>query len=201
LKQLGLAPSQYVLYLGRFSPEKNCHLLIDAFEKIECPFQLVLAGGSSHTDTYAATLRTRQNEKIKILDWLSGEALEAVLTNPALFVSPSDLEGSSLALLDAMGAGICVLASDAPENREVIASAGFTFRRGDVEDLQRMLCLLLSDSRLREAAGKSGQERVRERYLWGKVTADVNDIYTQLIRPGIINKSVAGVAKSTGKAA
>jgi glycosyltransferase involved in cell wall biosynthesis len=199
LKQLGLAPSQYVLYLGRFSPEKNCHLLIEAFEKIECSFQLVLAGGSSHTDAYAASLRTHQNEKIKILDWLSGEALEAVLTNAALFVLPSDLEGSSLDLLDAMGAGVCVLASDTPENCEVIAGTGFTFRRGDVEDLQRMLSLLLSDSRLRETACKLSLERIRERYLWGKVVADVNDIYSQLIRPPVINKAWAKVAKSTGK--
>jgi glycosyltransferase involved in cell wall biosynthesis len=176
LKQLGLVPSQYALYLGRFSPEKNCHLLIDAFEKIDSSFQLALAGGSSHTDTYAASMRARQNERIKILDWLSGEALEAVLTNAALFVLPSDLEGSSLALLDAMGAGVCVLASDTPENCEVIAGTGFTFQRGDAEDLQRMLSLLLSDSRLRETASKLGVERIRERYLWGKVVGDVNDI-------------------------
>jgi glycosyltransferase involved in cell wall biosynthesis len=200
LKRLGLAPSQYVLYLGRFSPEKNCHLLIEAFERIERPFQLVLAGGSSHTDTYAASLRTHQNERIKILDWLSGEALEAVLTNATLFVLPSDLEGSSLALLDAMGAGVCVLASDTPENCEVIAGTGFTFRRGDAEDLRRMLNLLLSDSRLRETASKLGVERIRERYLWGKVVGDVSDIYRQLIRPPVINKSLTRM-RPAGKAA
>jgi glycosyltransferase involved in cell wall biosynthesis len=172
---------------------------IEAFEKLDCPLKLVLAGGSSHTDAYAATLRARQSERIKILDWLSGEALEAVLTNAALFVLPSDLEGSSLDLLDAMGAGVCVLASDTPENCEVIAGTGFTFRRGDVEDLQRMLSLLLSDSRLRETACKLSLERIRERYLWGKVVADVNDIYSQLIRPPVINKAWAKVAKSTGK--
>jgi glycosyltransferase involved in cell wall biosynthesis len=40
---------------------------------------------------------------------------------------PSDLEGLSLSLLDAMGAGVCVLASDTPENKEAIADTGFTF--------------------------------------------------------------------------
>jgi len=48
--------------------------------------------------------------QIRFLDWLSGDALEEVLTNAALFVLPSDLEGLSLALLDAMGAGVCALA-------------------------------------------------------------------------------------------
>jgi glycosyltransferase involved in cell wall biosynthesis len=63
-----------------------------------------------------------------MLDWTSGEALDELLTNAMLFVLPSDLEGLSLALLDAMGAGLCVLTSNVPENREVVDGAGFTFR-------------------------------------------------------------------------
>jgi hypothetical protein len=39
-------------------------------------------------------------------------------TNAMLLVLSSDLEGLSLALSDAMGAGLCVLAGDVPENRE-----------------------------------------------------------------------------------
>ncbi len=76
------------------------------------------------------------------------------MTNAALFVLPSDLEGLWLALLDAMGAGICVLASDAPENQEALADAGFTFKRGYVEDLQRMLSILLNDDELRQTTGR-----------------------------------------------
>jgi len=44
--------------------------------------------------------------------WISGEALDKLLTNAMILVLPSDLEGLSLALLDAMGAGLCVLTSD-----------------------------------------------------------------------------------------
>ncbi len=54
LSRLGLSPGGYVLFLGRFSPEKNCHLLIEAFNQTATPLKLVLAGGSSHTDSYAA---------------------------------------------------------------------------------------------------------------------------------------------------
>ena len=41
----GLEPGKYVLFLGRFSPEKGCHLLIGAFERIETDVKLVMAGG------------------------------------------------------------------------------------------------------------------------------------------------------------
>jgi len=155
-------------------------LLIDALAKTDTPLKLVLAGGSSYTDDYATSVRDRSDKRIKVLDWLSGGALEEVLTNAALFVLPSDLEGSSLALLDAMGAGVCVLASDTPENCEVVADAGFSFKRGDVDDLQRMLSLLLSDERLRRAAGASAQQRVRQNYLWGKVVSEIEAVYAEL---------------------
>jgi len=75
------------------------------------------------------------SKRIKILNWVAGEVLDELLTNAMIFVLPSDLEGLSLALLDAMGAGLCVLCSDVAENREAIDDAGFTFRRGDVPDL------------------------------------------------------------------
>jgi glycosyltransferase involved in cell wall biosynthesis len=116
-----------VLYLGRFSPEKGCHLLVEAFEQLETGIKLVMAGGSSYCDEYSRKLRTHASDRIRMVEWVSGDTLDELLTNAMIFVLPSDLEGLSLALLDAMGAGLCVLTSDAPENREVVDGAGFTF--------------------------------------------------------------------------
>ena len=144
-------------------------------------------------------MRQHQSERIKILDWISGDALEEVLTNAALFVLPSDLEGLSLALLDAMGAGVCVLASDAPENVEAISGAGFTFRRGDGNDLRRMLSLLLSDPTLRDKIGQLGQERVRREYLWEGVAEAMNAVYWSLFEHS--QRKPAAKTKAAAKAA
>jgi glycosyltransferase involved in cell wall biosynthesis len=78
--------------------------------------------------------------------------LDELLTNAMLFVLPSDLEGVSVALLDAVGAGVCVLASDIPENRELVDGSGFTFRHGDRNNLERMLQLLISEPEIRKSA-------------------------------------------------
>ncbi len=180
LLQWGLEPGNYILFLGRFSPEKNCQMLIDAYEKIDTTAKLVLAGGSNHSDAYVEELRQHQSDRVRLLDWVSGEALEELLTNAMLFVLPSDVEGLSLALLDAMGAGICVLTSDILENSEVVEGAGFTFRRGDVRDLERMLRLLISDARVRKAAGRDARERVRERYLWPEIANQIELAYSEL---------------------
>ena len=97
---------RYILFLGRFSPEKGCHLLVEAYEKLDTDVKLVMAGASSYCDDYSRELRSHASDRIKILDWVSGEALDELLTNAMIFVLPSDLEGLSLALLDAMGAGL-----------------------------------------------------------------------------------------------
>jgi glycosyltransferase involved in cell wall biosynthesis len=149
LKDWGLSPNRYVLYLGRFSPEKNCHVLIDAFKRVRTEMKLVLAGGSNHTDSYTRQLMREQSDQIKFLPWQKGAELDELLKNAALFVLPSDLEGLSLALLEAMAAGVCALTSDIPENKELVDGVGFTFRRGDAVHLERMLAMLLHDPEMR----------------------------------------------------
>jgi glycosyltransferase involved in cell wall biosynthesis len=179
LRDWNLEPDNYVLFLGRFSPEKNCDLLMQAFGPIDTPVKLVLAGGSSYCDAYVRWMRAHQQDRVLILDWVAGEALDELLTHAMLFVLPSDLEGLSLALLDAMGAGVCVLASDIPENRELVEGSGFTFRHGDQRDLERMLRLLISEPGIRKAAAIRAREKVRERYLWNGIAKEVEDIYLE----------------------
>ncbi len=176
-----LLADNYVLFLGRFSPEKNCHLLINAFENLHTGMKLVLAGGSSHSDAYAASLRRHQSDQIRFLPWVSGSDLEELLSNAALFVLPSELEGLSLALLDAMAAGVCVLTSDIPENNEVVDGAGFTFHRGDQADLERMLDLLIHNPELRRQSAARERERIHGQYLWPIIARSIEKAYYNVL--------------------
>ena len=181
LVRWGIEPGNYILFLGRFSPEKNCDLLIEAYERLQTDTKLVLAGGSSYSDGYARELQKHSSDRIKILNWVSGDDLEELLTNAMLFVLPSDLEGLSLALLDAMGAGVCVLASDVAENREVVKGVGFTFKRGDVADLARMVRLLIENPELRRMTADSAKQRVQEKYLWKQIAEQVSRTYEEVV--------------------
>jgi glycosyltransferase involved in cell wall biosynthesis len=176
-----LEPGKYILFLGRFSPEKGCHLLVEAYEKLDTEVKLVMAGGSSYCDNYSRELRTHAGERIKMLEWVSGEALDELLTNAMMFVLPSDLEGLSLALLDAMGAGLCVLSSDVAENREAVEDAGFTFRRGDAMDLADRLRFLIANPAVREAAGRAAKQRIREHYQWPQVAREIERVYFEMM--------------------
>jgi glycosyltransferase involved in cell wall biosynthesis len=164
-----------------------------------------MAGAASYCDAYTRELRTHASERVKLLDWVSGDALDELLTNAMLFVLPSDLEGLSLALLDAMGAGLCVLASDVPENREAVEDAGFTFRRGDAADLAERLQFLIANPTVREAAGEAAKRRVREEYQWNKIAAQIEEAYFELTGWELAAKkpsrSVRSVASTTRRKA
>ena len=194
----GLEPGRYVLFLGRFSPEKGCHLLVEAFEHLNTDVKLVMAGASSYCDDYSRELQTHASDRIRILDWVSGEALDELLTNAMIFVLPSDLEGLSLALLDAMGAGLCVLTSDVPENREAVDGAGYTFHRGNAADLADRLRFLIANPAVREAAGKAARQRIEEQYQWRQVAVDIEKAYFQVmgwqLPPALARKPIARAA-------
>jgi phosphatidylinositol alpha-mannosyltransferase len=155
--------------------------------------QLVLAGGGSAADAYVRSLRKHASDKIRFFDYVSGEQFEELLTNAMLFVLPFDLEGLSLALLEAMGAGLCVLASDIPENRELVDGAGFLFQAGNAVDLERMLRFLTSDSAARAWAGERAKHRIQQHYLWPEITAQVEAVYLDVLGWGkkdVVDSSV-----------
>jgi len=172
---------RYVAAQNAHDEKEVSDLLIDAFENISTGMHLVLAGGSSHSDEYMNRLRQHESPQVRVLPWVAGEDLDELLTNAAIFVLPSDLEGLSLALLDAMAAGVCVLASDIPENQEVVGGIGFTFRHGNRSDLSRVLDLLIRNADLRRESAAKCEQHVRQHYLWPDIASSIEKAYYKVL--------------------
>jgi Glycosyl transferases group 1 len=99
-----------------------------------------------------------------------------------------------------MAAGVCVLTSDIPENKEVVAGAGFTFRRGNQFDLARMLDLLVRNPALRHEASAKGLQRVQSEYLWSGIARSIEDLYYEILgwkrgADSLPNPTVAAISK------
>ncbi len=136
IKQWGLETDGYILYVGRLVPEKGCHYLIDAYSRLNTDLKLVIAGDSRFTDKYADSLKRSASKDIIFLGNVTGVKLAELFSNAYLFVQPSELEGLSIALLEAMSYGRCVLTSDIAEELEVTADAGLSFQNKDSADLR-----------------------------------------------------------------
>jgi glycosyltransferase involved in cell wall biosynthesis len=194
LPEWQLEPGNYILFLGRFSPEKNCDLLIRAYERLTTDVKLVLAGGSSYSDAYTRELQSHASDSIRLLNWVSGERLQELLSNAMLFVLPSDMEGLSLALLDAMGAGLCVVTSNVPENRELVQGVGYTFSPGNEFALSELLRRLIADPSLRETSGRAAQERIRQQYLWPDISRRIEQEYFRILGQSAASDETARTA-------
>lgn len=179
LAQFGLSPGEYVLAVGRLSPEKRLEDLIVAHAEAVPELHLVLAGDTSFTDDYIAGLRALAGPRVVFPGFLQGAALEELFTSALIFAIPSEIEGLSLSLLEAMSLGCPVVASDIAGNREALGTppTGLVFPACDSAALGRALRRLAADDSLREELAVAAQARVRAVFDWDAIAAATLDVY------------------------
>ena len=177
--QWGLSKDSYMLFLGRFVPEKGIHYLIKAFKKLETDKRLVIAGAPSDTSEYAQEILSlaKDDDRILFTGFITGEPLEELYSNAFCYVLPSDVEGMPLSLLEAMSYGCACITSDIPECSAVLADAGITFHKGDVEGLSLSLQSLLRDQEESKRIGSAALKRVVENYCWDTVVNETLNLY------------------------
>ena len=103
--------------------------------------KLVIAGGSSDTDSFERELKdlAKNDERIIFTGFVQGSLLDELYSNAYIYTLPSDLEGMPLSLLEAMSYGNCCLVSDIPECTEVVEDKALIFKKSDVSDLWEKL--------------------------------------------------------------
>lgn len=181
--EMGLEPRRYMFFASRLVREKGAHYLIEAFRQIETDFRLVIAGDAKGEDVYKQELQALAGDDSRIMfpGFVEGRALQELFSNAAIYVQPSEIEGLSIALLEAMSYGNCCLVSDIPENKEAIGKAGFTFQNKSVDDLRNELSRLLASEELRSSVGDAARARVKECYNWDNIAAEFEDMYRSVL--------------------
>lgn len=184
-RTFGLHRNGYIFAAARFIPHKGLHHLIAAFRQTRTNKKLVIAGDAFFTNTYARRLKelAEGDNRILFTGFQHGRALTELFANAYLFVLPSETEGQSLALLEAAGSGTCILASNIPENMEVIRQGskaiGYAFRNKDARDLQKRLSeLLRTPAQVRER-GTEAKSVARTQFNWKNVARSVERVYVQ----------------------
>jgi glycosyltransferase involved in cell wall biosynthesis len=186
----GLRGNDYILSISRLVKHKGIHYLIEAYKAQKTDKKLVIVGEASFTSEYVQELKdlAEGNPNIIFTGEQTGQALAELFSNSYLFVQPSESEGLSIALLEAMSYGSAVLVSDIPENREAIADTGFTFRNKSVNDLERKLKFLLDNSQMVSEKGEEASRLVAVEHNWEQVVKKTVALYDQLLVDQAIKK-------------
>jgi len=178
----GLSSGEFLLFVGRLVPEKNVDLLIRAFRDVPGERRLVIAGGSSYTDDYSEAIHAlaAEDDRVVMTGYVYGEELDELYSNAAVFILPSALEGLPLTLLEAIGSGLPVIASDLPVHIEVIEQDRPGARLVAVDDTAASSAAIVAvlDNLDEERAGAVMlKERAIQHYDWDRATDMLEGVY------------------------
>jgi glycosyltransferase involved in cell wall biosynthesis len=182
LDRLGLKPGRYLLFVGRFVPEKAPDLLLRAFRAIEGDWRLALVGDSSFTQRYVQDLcrQARSDGRVVLAGLRYGAELDELYVNAGAFVLPSLLEGMPLTLLEAAAHGTPVVVSAIPPHVEVLGGDGAGHRLavpGDELALTVALRRALADPARERAGAAALRERVLATYCWRAAAGATEEVY------------------------
>lgn len=178
-EKYGLTKDSYILFLGRLVPEKGLRYLIEAYKQTKTDKKLVIAGGSSDTDSFMKEIKelAKDDERILFTGFVQGKMLDELYSNAYIYTLPSDLEGMPLSLLEAMSYGNCCLTSDIPECTEVVEDKALIFKKSDVDDLRNCLQNACDHPEKVWKLKKRAADFICEKYNWDDVVEETMKLY------------------------
>ncbi len=167
--------------VSRLDPVKGVDVLLRAFASIEGAHLAIIGDGPERTALEALAEHLGVADRIH---W-AGHRCNVLRLLPALdlFVQPSLHEGLPNAVLEAMAAGLPVVATAVGGTPEVVVGGitGLLVPPNDTNALAEAIATLLRDPDLRRRMGRAGQERVRCRFSLKQMVQQMQALYEDLL--------------------
>jgi glycosyltransferase involved in cell wall biosynthesis len=183
-----------VLCVGRLIERKGQHHLLEAFARLpqglRPRIRLTLVGtGDAETALHERAKQLGLDADVAFLGFVPREAMPELYRNADVFVLPSQSEGMSMALLEAMASGLPVVVTDTGGSSELVRPGvnGFIVRWEDTQALADALTGLAEDSQLRNTMG-SASRSTAEGFSWPAITQEYLDVCEEVIRTSPRNR-------------
>ena len=170
-RDLALAPDEpAILYAARLVPQKQPRLLAAVARRLArsgARFTLLVAGDGPERAWLERFARRERLDSLRLLGAVSGERIRELMAAADIFFLPSQHEGISLALFEAMAMGLAPVAADVGGQRELLTpECGILVRRGprEEQDYAAALAALIADPQRRAAMGACARRRVAEHF-------------------------------------
>ena len=180
----------YVLAMGTLERRKNLPMLVRAFAAIAADHPdllLVLAGGDGddrvEIDAAVDALGPGLSQRVLFAGRVDDGARAWLLRHAAVLAYPSLDEGFGFPLLDAMQAGVPVVASNAGSIPEVAGDAALLSAPGDVDALAASLSSAITDSAVRQRLVAAGHQQ-RRQFTWQRTADEMAALYSQVAGEG-----------------
>ncbi len=179
-RRLGIGPDVPVaLTVARLVEQKRPDVLVDAFAQVPAPALLLVAGGGPLLDaTQRRVDAAGLTDRVRLLG--DRDDVDRLLAVADAFVLASDWEGLPMALLEAMSAGVPVVATAVDGVVRACAEAGVLVPRRDPAALGAAIGDLLADPARRAALAEAGRARVAAHYSPAAMAAGYRALYDGL---------------------
>jgi phosphatidylinositol alpha-mannosyltransferase len=178
-----LPEGRRVLFVNRLDPRKGFAVMVRAFELLvrTHPEALLVVAGDGRERTAVNRLPAATRERVVMLGSVPHHRLPPYHAASEVFCAPATgRESFGIVLVEAMAAGLPVVATDIPGYREVVADAesGILVPAGDHEATAAALRTVLDDPELGKRLADGGR-RQAQRYSWEVVTREVEAAYEE----------------------
>jgi glycosyltransferase involved in cell wall biosynthesis len=172
-------PGPFILTVGTLEPRKGHELLLEAFARAGADgVRLVFAGpvAGRLAEVRSAAARLGIEDRLVVLGRVDDSTLAGLYRDATLLAMPSLAEGFGLPVLEAMSAGLPVVASALPATKEVAGEAATLVPPGDVDALRRAIEKMLADESLRAQLSRAGRQRAAS-FTWEETAAATVRVY------------------------
>jgi len=174
-----------ILFVNRLDPRKGFAVMVEAFGLLSRAHSeaLLVVAGDGKERTAVARLPRALRERVVMLGSVPHDLLPPYHAASEVFAAPAvGRESFGIVLVEAMAAGLPVVASDIPGYREVVRQGedGLLVPPRDPEALAAALGSVLDDRDLAERLGRAGVAR-SARYSWDTVTRVVESAYEEAV--------------------
>jgi len=162
-----------ILAVGRIEEAKGYQYLIEAMVGLDTDYRLEIVGDGPYLETLKG-LAERLNVPVVFHGWIdkSTGLLKELYETSSIFAHPSLAENFPTVVLEAMLAGLPIVATDDTGAREVAGEACVAVAMEDIEALSAVLARLCVDAQERQRLRNLGRERVENEFAWTKVAED-----------------------------
>ncbi|MGR3319003.1 MAG: glycosyltransferase family 4 protein, partial [Candidatus Anammoxibacter sp.] len=178
----------YILYVSNIYRYKNFHELIQAFLKIkneiDSDIQLLFAGISFDDGYYEMLNRliieNGAENRIRFIGHVPNDRLPVLYANSRLFVYPSTIENCPNILIEAMGCGAAIVASNIEPMPEICQDGALYCDPNDPGDIADKMLKVLRSNELRESLSKKALERSKF-FSWEKTVQETLKVFEEVI--------------------
>ena len=169
-----------VLCVSRLIERKGIRFLIEAIGRLKNdPVELILVGdGNQEEELKELAKGLGVSDRVVFKGYVNHDSIGEIYRNSDLFVLPSQNEGMSNALLEAMASGLPVIVTDTGGTSELLDGNGVVVPMGDSDAIAQGVRELMADPEARRRMGAKSRE-IAERMGWGAVSEAYLRLYKE----------------------